>query len=230
MASSCRRSAPAALVRTLHISMRAVLASLLLVAACSSPSSSSSPPSPAPKDPPSAAAAPAPPPPAEAPPAAEPVKVRSHAAGGEMGRASDDVGVPAGTLARMSGPNQDLILGTINEDALAKLLAEPPKRPATDDDPTKLSKEEIDRVIKSHAGAFKACYQRALEKKPTLTGKIVTHFTIAADGKVTTATIVADKSTLTDETVAACIVGEFKQLQFPAGGGVVNYPMIFSSP
>lgn len=91
-----------------------------------------------------------------------------------------------------------------------------------------LSKEEIDKVVKSRAGLIKACYQKELDRQKGLGGKLVIKFTIAADGTVTKASPDGGSS-LQNAAVSDCVVRQILKLKFPAkGGGVVRYPFIFS--
>ena len=92
-----------------------------------------------------------------------------------------------------------------------------------------LTKEEIDKVVKSRAGLIKACYQKELDKQKGLGGKLVIKFSIDPGGTVTKAAPDNGKSTLTNAAVSDCVVRQILKLKFPAkGGGVVNYPFIFS--
>jgi hypothetical protein len=92
-----------------------------------------------------------------------------------------------------------------------------------------LSMGEIDKVVKSRAGVLKACYQRELNRSPGIGGKLVVTFTIAADGSVKSTRIAPDKSTLRNAAVESCVKGQIARLKFPAkGGGLVNYPFVFS--
>ena len=92
-----------------------------------------------------------------------------------------------------------------------------------------LTKAEIDRVVKSRSGLMKACYQRELNRAPGLGGTLVVSFRIKADGTVQSARVVPGKSTLRNSSVESCITRQITGLKFPAkGGGLVNYPLIFS--
>ncbi len=92
-----------------------------------------------------------------------------------------------------------------------------------------LTKEEIDKVVKSRAGLIKACYQKELDKQKGLGGKLVIKFSIDAGGTVTKAAPDGGKSTLQNAAVSDCVVRQIFKLKFPAkGGGQVNYPFIFS--
>lgn len=92
-----------------------------------------------------------------------------------------------------------------------------------------LTKEEIDRVIRSRKGLIRACYQRELNRTHGLGGKLVVNFRIKADGQVQSVRVVPGKSSLRNPKVESCVVRQITTLKFPAkGGGVVNYPFIFS--
>ena len=92
-----------------------------------------------------------------------------------------------------------------------------------------LTKEEIDKVVKSRAGLIKSCYQRELDKTKGIGGKLVVNFSIAPGGDVTRQKVDSGKSTLHNASVEDCVLRQIAKLKFPAkGGGVVNYPFIFS--
>lgn len=92
-----------------------------------------------------------------------------------------------------------------------------------------LTKEEIDRVVRSRQGLIKSCYQRELDHATGLGGKLVVSFTIAASGEVTRAKVDGGKSSLHSAAVEDCVTRQISKLKFPAkGGGFVNYPFIFS--
>ena len=93
-----------------------------------------------------------------------------------------------------------------------------------------LTREEVDRVVRSRKGTIQACYQKAVNRDRSLAGKLVVNFRISADGKVTSARIEPGKSTLRNAEVESCVKRQIQGLKFPAkGGAVVNYPFIFSS-
>ncbi len=89
----------------------------------------------------------------------------------------------------------------------------------------------IDSVIKRHINAIRYCYQKELQKNPSLAGKVVVKFVIAKDGSVATASI--KSSTMNDPAVEACLTSRFLRMNFPTspGGGivVVSYPFLFSA-
>ncbi|RMG10349.1 MAG: hypothetical protein D6729_19630 [Deltaproteobacteria bacterium] len=92
-----------------------------------------------------------------------------------------------------------------------------------------LDKELIRRVIRSHHAQIRYCYERELQRKPGLYGKITAKFVIAATGKVTTAKVQA--TTMNNRAVESCLISRIKTWQFPKpkGGGIVivTYPFVF---
>lgn len=94
--------------------------------------------------------------------------------------------------------------------------------------PDELDRAEIKRVVESRRGAFRACYQRVLDRKPGLGGKVITKFVIGGDGRVQRATI--SDNGLHDDVVGDCVTRNLMSLQFPPKppGGIVIYPFVFS--
>ena len=92
-------------------------------------------------------------------------------------------------------------------------------------DPSIVSKE-----VRSRLGAIKACYERALKRNPSLSGKVVVHWTITAAGTVSG--IDVENDTLGDSEVASCIKSLVARWRFPApaGGSVeVSFPFVFQA-
>ena len=93
-----------------------------------------------------------------------------------------------------------------------------------------LDKEIIRRVVRRHLNEVKYCYQQALTRRPTLEGRLVTQFTIAATGQVLAAFV--QSSTLREVSVEACVVNAVKRWEFPApdrgGLAMVSYPFTFA--
>ena len=87
-----------------------------------------------------------------------------------------------------------------------------------------LSSDVIRRVLRSKLPAFRACYERELERDGALAGPVDLEFTIGADGAVGK----ARGSGLA--TVSDCIARQVKAMRFPRPrGGVVEvrYPLVF---
>jgi outer membrane biosynthesis protein TonB len=92
-------------------------------------------------------------------------------------------------------------------------------------DPNMVAKE-----VRSRLGAIKACYERALKRNPTLSGKVVIHWTITQAGTVSGVDV--EQDTLGDAEVASCIKSLIARWRFPApsGGSVdVSFPFVFQA-
>ncbi|MEN9528567.1 MAG: hypothetical protein RI932_440 [Pseudomonadota bacterium] len=92
-----------------------------------------------------------------------------------------------------------------------------------------LSREEIEAVVKANLQKIKACYERQLQAKRGMAGRVKTKFVISPAGRVTSANIVS--SELGDRPTENCIANEIRRWKFPLprGGGEVNvsYPFDF---
>ncbi len=92
-----------------------------------------------------------------------------------------------------------------------------------------LDMETIRRVIRRHRNEYKYCYEKELNIKRDLNGKITVKFTISGNGSVIAAGV--EESTMGDPGVENCLTGKIRRWVFPApkGGGIVivKYPFIF---
>ncbi len=92
--------------------------------------------------------------------------------------------------------------------------------------------EAIQRVVRAHFGAYRACYEAGLARNPELTGRMTLRFVIGTDGKVSDAREQGDvpDGGFPDQEVTACVLAEVGKLTFPAPAGViaVSYPIRFS--
>jgi TonB family protein len=93
-----------------------------------------------------------------------------------------------------------------------------------------LDKEIIRRIIRRHINEVKYCYEQELTKKPTLGGRIMVQFTIAASGQVIAS--VLQNSTMGNARVENCTVQAVRRWEFPKplGGGIVivSYPFVLT--
>jgi len=92
-------------------------------------------------------------------------------------------------------------------------------------DPSLVSKE-----VRTRIGAVKACYERALKKRPDLSGKVKVRWSITAAGMVSDVEI--EEDSVGDSEVTSCMKGLVRRWRFPAPSGgsvVVVYPFIFES-
>jgi len=87
--------------------------------------------------------------------------------------------------------------------------------------------ETIDRVVLARAGVFRACYQRELNRDPSLQGRMVGRVTIGTDGAVTNVAMAGQQM----NQVGACVSANLARLRFPATGAArtVEVPMLFTS-
>lgn len=93
-----------------------------------------------------------------------------------------------------------------------------------------LSREEIEAVIRANLAKIKACYERNLQAKRGLAGRVMTRFTIQQNGRVSSSGILS--SDLRHRPTENCIVAEIRRWKFPLprGGGQVkvSYPFVFT--
>lgn len=88
----------------------------------------------------------------------------------------------------------------------------------------------VTKEVKARMGAIKACYERALKRNPSLSGKVVVRWTITAAGTVSGIDI--DQDSLGDSEVTSCIKSLVARWRFPApsGGAVdVSFPFVFQA-
>ncbi len=91
-----------------------------------------------------------------------------------------------------------------------------------------LTKEQVARVVRAHQNAIKFCYEKELQRKPTLGGKIEVYWVIIPDGSVEKSKIAV--TTMEDGAVEGCIARQVKQWVFPKSDGrtvVQSYPFLF---
>lgn len=94
-----------------------------------------------------------------------------------------------------------------------------------------LDMETIRRIIRQHQNEYKYCYEKQLNIKRDLAGKITVKFTISGNGSVIAATI--EESTMGDRDVEGCLTDRIRRWIFPEpkGGGIVivKYPFVFKA-
>jgi hypothetical protein len=93
-----------------------------------------------------------------------------------------------------------------------------------------IDREAIRRVILQNINQFKSCYERALNRDPSLSGKIVLNWSIVDKGRVGEAGV--GSSTMGSSEVEQCTVRVLRTLRFPEppAGQVadVQYPFVFA--
>jgi outer membrane biosynthesis protein TonB len=91
-----------------------------------------------------------------------------------------------------------------------------------------LSKEQVMRVVRSHAAAIKYCYDKELQRAPHLSGRIDIAWVIHSNGSVDRARVA--KSAMGNAAVEGCIVRTLKSWQFPKADAdtiVQSFPFLF---
>jgi len=93
-----------------------------------------------------------------------------------------------------------------------------------------LPAEVIQRIIRQNVGQIRLCYETAMTKNPTLSGKVALKFTIDGKGGVSQAAV--GDTTIADADMVTCLVSVVKRLSFPApeagGSMTVTYPLQFA--
>ena len=126
---------------------------------------------------------------------------------GAAGNGSGLVGGAARVALRTGGPEETVVMGAIDKDAIyAALMA--------------------------HRDEFRLCYEREINAEtPNLAGRVGTTFVIGSSGRVTQAGV--DSTTLKNANTERCVIAVLKRIQFPIpeGAGVVqvSFPFKFSS-
>lgn len=94
-----------------------------------------------------------------------------------------------------------------------------------------LDMETIRRIIRQHAAEYKYCYEKQLNLKRDLAGKVTVKFTISGNGSVIASAV--EESTMGDREVESCLTDKIKRWVFPEpkGGGIVivKYPFVFKA-
>ncbi len=92
-----------------------------------------------------------------------------------------------------------------------------------------IDKGAVRRAVEANVGRIQGCYENALGKNASLSGKLTLEWQIDAQGRATGTRVRV--STLGDPSVASCVIGVIKKTKFPPwSGGVcpISYPFVFS--
>jgi hypothetical protein len=90
------------------------------------------------------------------------------------------------------------------------------------------STADIQRVVGARAAGIKFCYEKELQRNPSLAGKIIVNWLIKTDGRVGKAHVVS--SSMKSSKVENCILKQIRRWRFkkPEGGMCsVNFPFVF---
>jgi hypothetical protein len=94
-----------------------------------------------------------------------------------------------------------------------------------------MDREAIRRVILNNKSAIRSCYERELQRKPDLYGKVVLQWYIMEKGRVSEAKV--KENDMGSSAVADCIISRLRTWRFPEPPpgtiGEVSYPFVFSS-
>ncbi len=89
-----------------------------------------------------------------------------------------------------------------------------------------LSPDQISRVVRARAGAFRACYESAAARDPKLQGGVAVSFSVSPSGSVTARIA---NSSLSSPRVESCVLRMFNRLHFPSADKATsaNWPLVF---
>lgn len=90
-----------------------------------------------------------------------------------------------------------------------------------------LTQAQVQRVVMSRIGAFRACYEAVASREPSLSGGVTVAFGITPGGDVSGARV--SSSSLSNPRVEGCILRQFSRLRFPTADKPTNasFPFIF---
>jgi outer membrane biosynthesis protein TonB len=91
-----------------------------------------------------------------------------------------------------------------------------------------LTREQVTRVVRAHAAAIKYCYEKELQRQPSLSGKIEVYWVIHPNGSVDRSKIAS--STVSSREVEGCIERQVRNWQFPKSDAdtiVQTFPFFF---
>ncbi len=90
----------------------------------------------------------------------------------------------------------------------------------------------IRKLVMDHRKAARQCYDDARKTDKDLKGDVVIHFVLDPDGKVKSADLNQERSTLKAPKVADCVTGVIKSIPFPKSSRAMetttNYPFNFT--
>lgn len=110
-----------------------------------------------------------------------------------------------------------------------KSVSKPRIKPANPQITGSLDKRIIRKVIMQNRARMKHCYEKELNKDPSIKGKVMIGFIIDASGQVQSAQVLQNSSN--NSRLGQCVAATFKRMRFPApkDGGIVKvrYPLVF---
>jgi hypothetical protein len=104
-------------------------------------------------------------------------------------------------------------------------IALPPRDP--EEKEPQITAREIDEEVRRKAPLFRACYQKEVNRLPTLAGSVVMKWVIGRDGTVKNGKRVG--GTLASDGVTQCMELNLRTMRFPPKGpATVTYPFVFT--
>jgi len=93
-----------------------------------------------------------------------------------------------------------------------------------------IDKELIRKVIRSHVGQVRYCYEAQLATQPDLAGRVSVTFQVGPSGQVAMARVAS--ATMQSSSLEACLLSRVRTWLFPAqkgSGYLVTYPFLFKA-
>lgn len=94
------------------------------------------------------------------------------------------------------------------------------------------SKSDIRNNVRRRAGAIRACFERQLQIKPKLAGKVTVRWMITDTGNVDASSTKVVNSSLKDSTTEGCILRSIRRMRFKkpeSGVCVIQWPFVFTN-
>jgi TonB family protein len=88
-----------------------------------------------------------------------------------------------------------------------------------------LDPDQIMAVINKNIGQITYCYEKGLQAKPDMGGRVAVDFTIGPAGRITSAKVA--QSSLGSQYVESCMLAKMKTWQFPKPVGKVNVDVLY---
>ena len=92
--------------------------------------------------------------------------------------------------------------------------------------------DAIRKLVMDNRKAARKCYEDARKDLKDLQGNVVIHFVLDPEGKVKSADLNQERSTLKSPAVVNCVIGVIKGIQFPKSSRAMetsaNYPFNFT--
>lgn len=88
-----------------------------------------------------------------------------------------------------------------------------------------LDRDQIIAVINRNKGQILYCYEKGLQAKPSIGGRVAVSFVIGAAGRITQASVA--ESSLGSQSVETCMLAKMRNWQFPRPVGKVNVDVLY---